>query len=402
MKRTESIYLSLLRAGLWDTKAHLEGAIDWKAVLALAYRQSTAGLICHAALQLECGQIPSAIQTQMQAILMKFVNAHAMTNRTIARTVAMLQEKGIHVVLLKGQGVASYYAAPLLRQCGDIDLYVDDYAVACDSIMTDDGGRRTEDGGRRTEDGGRRTDDGGRKTEDGGRRTEDGGRKALALSRSEATDKHTEFDLGGGLSLEIHEYTETLDDAKKNVMYQTFSDEGTTTGLVPIVFNGISVSTPEDTFNAFYIFHHLWHHTIGLGMGLRQVCDWAVFLRTHAGQLDEERLKHYLKAMNLMDEWQVFGSLVVHCLHLTAEEIPFYSSKNDRRGRRLLHYILNEGDNRDFKFGRSTQRTKKKAATLRYIFSKTRRLLPIFPRRAMTYFLSGIWSGVKKNLSSPK
>ena len=381
MKRTESIYLSLLRAGLWDTKAHLEGAVDWKAVLALAYRQSTAGLICHAALQLECGQIPSAIQTQMQAILMKFVNAHAMTNRTIARTVAMLQEKGIHVVLLKGQGVASYYAAPLLRQCGDIDLYVDDYAVACDSIMTEDGGRMTEDGGRRTE---------------------DGGRKALALSRSEATDKHTEFDLGGGLSLEIHEYTETLDDAKKNVMYQTFSDEGTTTGLVPIVFNGVSVSTPEDTFNAFYIFHHLWHHTIGLGMGLRQVCDWAVFLRTHAGQLDEERLKHYLKAMNLMDEWQVFGSLVVHCLHLKAEEIPFYSSKNDRRGRRLLHYILNEGDNRDFKFGRSTQRTKKKAATLRYIFSKTRRLLPIFPRRAMTYFLSGIWSGVKKNLSSPK
>ena len=381
MKRTESIYLSLLRAGLWDTKAHLEGAIDWKAVLALAYRQSTAGLICHAALQLECGQIPSAIQTQMQAILMKFVNAHAMTNRTIARTVAMLQEKGIHVVLLKGQGVASYYAAPLLRQCGDIDLYVDDYAVACDSIMTEDGGRRTEDGGRRTE---------------------DGGRKALALSRSEATDKHTEFDLGGGLSLEIHEYTETLDDAKKNAMYQTFSDEGTTTGLVPIVFNGVSVPTPEDTFNAFYIFHHLWHHTIGLGMGLRQVCDWAVFLRTHAGQLDEERLKHYLNAMNLMDEWQVFGSLVVHCLHLTAEEIPFYSSKNDRRGRRLLHYILNEGDNRDFKFGRSTQRTKKKAATLRYIFSKTRRLLPIFPRRAMTYFLSGIWSGVKKNLSSPK
>ena len=381
MKRTESIYLSLLRAGLWDTKAHLEGAVDWKAVLALAYRQSTAGLICHAALQLECGQIPSAIQTQMQAILMKFVNAHAMTNRTIARTVAMLQEKGIHVVLLKGQGVASYYAAPLLRQCGDIDLYVDDYAVACDSIMTEDGRRRMEDGGRRTE---------------------DGGRKALALSRSEATDKHTEFDLGGGLSLEIHEYTETLDDAKKNVMYQTFSDEGTTTGLVPIVFNGVSVSTPEDTFNAFYIFHHLWHHTIGLGMGLRQVCDWAVFLRTHAGQLDEERLRQYLNAMNLMDEWQVFGSLVVHCLHLKAEEIPFYSSKNDRRGRRLLHYILNEGDNRDFKFGRSTQRTKKKAATLRYIFSKTRRLLPIFPRRAMTYFLSGIWSGVKKNLSSPK
>ena len=216
------------------------------------------------------------------------------------------------------------------------------------------------------------------------------------MSRSEATDKHTEFDLGGGLSLEIHEYTETLDDAKKNARYQAFSDEGTTTGLVPIVFNGVSVQTPEDTFNAFYIFHHLWHHTIGLGMGLRQVCDWAVFLHTHAGQLDEKRLRTYLSELSLMDQWQVYASLIVQYLGVKADEVPFYDAKKNRRAERLLHYILTEGDNRAFKFGRPEQQAKKKAATLRYIFHKTTRFLPIFPSQAMRYFIHSIHTGLKK------
>ena len=410
MKRVESIYLTLLRAGLWDTKASVEGDVDWKALMVLAKRQSTTALICHAALQLEGDVVPAALQPKMQAFLLKTINAHASMNRAIASIVTRLLEQGIESVLLKGQGVASYYPTPLLRQCGDIDLYVDDYAAACDSIRTEDGGQRTEDEGRKTEDDGRKTEDGGRKTEgegrktedggqrteDGGRKTEDGGRRTLALSRSEATDKHTEFDLGGGLSLEIHEYTETLDDARQNAAYQTFSDDGTTNDLVPIVFNGVSVMTPEDTFNAFYIFHHLWHHTIGLGMGLRQVCDWAVFLRTHAAQLDTKRLKMYLSELGLMDQWQVYGSLIVQHLGVKADEVPFYDAKKNRRATRLLHYILTEGDNREFKFGRPEQQAKKKAATLRYIFRKTARLLPIFPGQAMGYFIHSIHSGLKK------
>ena len=410
MKRVESIYLTLLRAGLWDEKGRVEGDIDWKGLMALAKRQSTTALICHAALQLEGNVVPAALQPKMQAFLLKTINAHASMNRAIADIVSQLREKGIDSVLLKGQGVASYYPTPLLRQCGDIDLYVEDYAAACDSIRTEDGGRRTEDEGRKTEDGrrktedggrktedeGRKTEDGGRKTEDGGWKTEDGGRRTLALGRSEATDKHTEFDLGGGLSLEIHEYTEMLDDARQNAAYQAFSDDGTTNDLVPIVFNGISVMTPEDTFNAFYIFHHLWHHTIGLGMGLRQVCDWAVFLRTHAGQLDTKRLKMYLSELGLMDQWQVYGSLIVQYLGVKADEVPFYDEKKNHRAARLLHYILTEGDNREFKFGRSEQQTKKKAATLRYIFRKTSRLLPIFPGEAMRYFIHSIHSGLKK------
>lgn len=373
MKTAESTYLTLLRAGLWDEKVRIEDDIDWKALVAIAKRQSTTALVCHAALQMEDDRVPAALQTKMQALLMKSINAHASTNRAIASIVTRLHEQGIDAVLLKGQGVASYYPTPLLRQCGDIDLYVgkENYEAACNLLKAADAPDSIHP---------------------------QSTAQIAVQGSSDATEKHTEFDLGGGLSLEIHEYTEVLDDAKLDTYYQTISDAGTKVDLTSIVFDGVRVPTPEGTFNAFYIFHHLWHHTIGLGMGLRQVCDWAVFLRTHAGRLDEERLKTYLITLGLLDEWQVYGCLAVQHLGLKAEEMPFYDVKKNRRAQRLLQYILAEGDNRDFKFGRSEQPTQKKAATLRYIFRKTARLLPIFPRQAVKYFAHSILSGIRKNL----
>lgn len=359
MDTTRTTYLSLLQSGLWDKEAVINGSIDWKALMTLAQSQSTTSLICHAALQLEEDAVPATLQPKMQALLLKSINAHATANRTIARIVSRLHEESIDPVLLKGQGIASYYPTPMLRQCGDIDLYVgkEKYAAACSII------RAMYEG---------------------------------APHSSEPTNKHTEFDLGGGLSLEIHQYTEVLDKEKMNTSYQAFSDAGTRNGLVPIIFNGVSVNTPEPTFNAFYIFHHLWHHTIGMGIGLRQVCDWAVFLHTYADQLDKPRLESYLRAIHLWDKWQVYGSLLVQYLGVKPEEVPFYDERKNRRSQRLLHYILTEGDNREFKFGRSEQKTKKKAATLHYIFRKTTRLLPIFPSEAMRYLIHSIHSGLKK------
>lgn len=33
------------------------------------------------------------------------------------------------------------------------------------------------------------------------------------------------------------------------------------------------------TFNAFYVFMHLYHHFLQVGVGLRQVCDWMLIMK---------------------------------------------------------------------------------------------------------------------------
>lgn len=364
MSNNEIIYLELLRAGLWNRPAVIDDAVDWKSVIALARHQSTCGPVFQAAMALEeSADLPPKALSAMQTFLLKTVNAHAATNHTIATIAKAFQAEGIDPVLLKGQGVAACYPQPLLRQCGDIDLYVGkkDYEAAC---------RIAE-------------------------QFRTAGAEADADDTYE-TDKHFSFSIGGGLEVEIHRYTEVLDEAKKNAVWQSISDTGTTTNLVPMTFEDVTVQTPNDDFNALYIFHHMWHHVIGMGLGLRQLCDWTMFLHSRFGKLDTALLWQRLVEMKLTDVWRVFGCLSVQHLGLPAEEMPFYNPSYNRRAHRLLHYLLTEGDNREFKFGRSSATLRKKAATLRYLFRKYLRMLPIFPGIATRTFLRSMAGGMRK------
>lgn len=377
MLPSQATYLELLRASLWEREAVVVAPIDWPAVVALAQRQSTLCLVAHAAFQLDGPlQPPAAWQSQLQAQLMKTVNAHASTNRMIARMARALQNEDIHPVLLKGQGMAAYYHQPLLRQCGDIDLYVGvaSYEQACRIV------------------------DEQAKAFSHNLQTSVNSSAVLSAASSHSTDKHYAVELGKGLSLELHQYTEKLSSPKRDAVYQQISDVGTSQQLVPMTFDGVEVMTPSDDFNAFYVFHHLWHHVIGMGLGQRQLCDWAVFLHTHAGKLDVAKLELWLKEMDLLDIWRVFGCMVVRHLGLPAEEMPFYDERLHRRADRLLTYMLREGNNFDFKYGRSENPLLRKTATFRYIHRKLFRLLPIFPAVALRTYRHELVEAARKIL----
>ena len=40
------------------------------------------------------------------------------------------------------------------------------------------------------------------------------------------------------------------------------------------------------TFNAFYIFVHLYYHFLQVGVGFRQICDWMLWLKRQEETID--------------------------------------------------------------------------------------------------------------------
>lgn len=349
-------YLRFLRAGLWDRPANIGESIIWKQMLLIAQRQSTVQLVCHAAMQNHGAPINEKVQSIMQSYLMTGANAHAVANKVIAKVVKKLDEAGIQALLLKGQGVASYYPVPELRQCGDIDLYVGEanYDRACE-VLRDITGREGDYG-----------------------------------------RKHAAFDYGGGLSIEIHKYFEKLDIPALDKIYQSIVKEGLSSDPVPVRLGGADILTPDDTFNAFYIFHHLWRHTIGMGIGLRQLCDWGMFLHTHHGKLDLDKLNKWLLMMNLKKEWEIFGWAAVSALHVPVKSVPFAASKVRDRAKRLIRYILEKGDNRDFKFNRKSSGLKRKISTIGFVLNKFWVMLRIFPLKSLWYLVESVVRGFKK------
>lgn len=307
---TETIFFELLKSSLWGGRVAIpDGFKDWKAVFGMAKTQSVMGLVSHAVLNSnDLGALHSdGTKAKLRTFLMANVATHAMMNNALVQVVTALENSGISSVLLKGQALARNYPVPEARACGDIDIYVgsEKYLKAC--IVLGGMASWKED-----------------------------------VNPSENV-KHYDIRIGK-TTVEIHRFSDVNASKYYDRIYQTYSDEGLSQRLRKMDFAGTSVSTPADDFNAFYIFNHLWHHFLTSGIGLRQFCDWMMFLHAHKDDIDREKLKKIIDDMDLMTPWQVFGCVLVEQLGMPAEEFPFYDASKGRKVRRVVKRILEEGN----------------------------------------------------------
>jgi hypothetical protein len=218
-----------------------------------------------------------------------------------------LREQGIDPVLLKGQGLSVYYPTPQLRQCGDIDLYVgaENYEKAYDALLP----------------------------------------IVTSIEERSKIWETMHFDASvGPVMVEIHHKVDIMYSRKNEKLYQKFMVEGTSNDLCRLKIGEVEVNTPNDTFNAFYVFYHLWRHFTISGVGLRQFCDWARFMHTHVEKLDQTRLKKMIEDLGFMKPWQVFGCFLVKDLGLSETDFPFYTDKYLGRVDRVRKYVMADGN----------------------------------------------------------
>lgn len=304
MTGTEA-YLALLRAALWgsDIPAGEELSPVLDEILELADRQKTRGLIYDQLLRSDC-PVPGQTAAGMQQLLYRILTTHQRLDDALVRVVSTLQQADIPCVLLKGQGVARLYPSPMLRECGDIDLYI--------------GAERLE-------------------------------QAVLALTPiadkvdDQLRKKHWEIWIGES-EIELHQHMMVPETQRLIHFYQPLETDGLSRNLVPLDFGSISVDTPADTFNAFYLFYHAWHHFVGSGIGFRQLCDWTLLMHMRRDHIDRSQLHAMLEGMRLLGPWQVFGCIAVHDLGLPETDFPFYDGTKLSKSRRILDTILSEGN----------------------------------------------------------
>ena len=77
--------------------------------------------------------IDPANSVRMKAVCLQNMQAQVKLSHTLSVAWNALEKAGIKAVLMKGAGLAAFYAEPQMRQWGDVDLYVgtDHYHPAC-------------------------------------------------------------------------------------------------------------------------------------------------------------------------------------------------------------------------------------------------------------------------------
>ena len=347
----QNLFLALLRMSLWqESPASVQNIfneeVSWQNIWKVAHAHTLDAFIASSLTQFDRSiQDRTVGFLQLKAILGKNVLQHEVLNKTVVEIFDFMQGRGCHPVLLKGQGTASLYPFPKLRQCGDIDVLVneDEYkSIRCciGSLV--------------------------------------GSEEA---SRLHETSKHFHVFINGTI-LEVHRHALDCVNPFLRHRFRQVADHYIYNNVISdsIDIEGRDIAYTSAQFNVFFTFSHLWHHLVTGGVGLRQLCDLCMVLHNAYGRIDLSRLESDLRSCHLFREWQLLSWINVHLLGLPLCEMPFYTDCYHDISLRLWDFIVSEGN-----FGRHKDNNPIKSdhswlsyKLLRLSF-QTRRLFRVFP-----------------------
>ena len=209
------------------------------------------------------------------------------------RICSILEKAGIPCTILKGFASSMYYRDPLLRSMGDVDFLVDmDNFEAANRVLIENGYQPT----------------------------------------GKNHDVHDIY-LGSVCRCEMHFQPSGIPEGKAGVKVRKYlsglleESEKKQTEVGEII-------VPSTFHHGLIILLHMCHHLTGDGLGLRHLCDWAVFLDKIGEEKFHELYDKPLKDIGLWDFAKVMT--FISCKYLGLSEMV-WSADADKE---LADYIL--------------------------------------------------------------
>ncbi|WP_288318605.1 nucleotidyltransferase domain-containing protein [Xylanibacter caecicola] len=219
----------------------------WIEIFDIAKKQTLLGICATGIDQLPDHQRPPRdLAVRWGVIAYQIEKQNITLNKRAGEVTCFLADKGFRSCLLKGQGIALLYPAPLRRQSGDIDIWLD----------------------------------GGRK-------------KIVELANSiDKTNKvcyhHVEFLGRRDVEIELHIRPSWMYSPLRNARLQRWFRENHSWDDA-ITSSGFH--TPSIQFNAIYILCHIFRHFFDEGVGLRQLLDYYYVIKAFKRDTSADKYK---------------------------------------------------------------------------------------------------------------
>lgn len=302
---------ALLRKALWKNTSFVhsnknmdlypsipcDSEIDWEAVVEFFNRQSLNGLLPDAIALLPTAIQPSAsVKIPLIAKLLQVERMNRAMNEELLAFISELDRRDIPYALLKGQGVATLYPNPLHRVCGDIDLYVPPAHL----------------------------------------KEVHRGFMAFGAVRETETRHHINY-RARGIEWELHHCIYYFQKEERNRIFMRYVDEVMREMPEYVEVDGEKVRVLPSTMNVLLLLAHIVDHFYCEGVGLRQLCDYALILHHKRGEINGTKLLKALDELSLTKAYRVFGYICTHYLGLPEEDLVLKPTEKDVR---LAHRVM--------------------------------------------------------------
>lgn len=298
------LFFELLKCAIWDHTPYIKSPLneeEWQQLFSMAKEQTVTGIMLDA-----IAKLPQELQPQKQLrmqwiIAQKIIEKqNAYMNKELADMITEMESAGIKAYLLKGQGVAAYYPEPSHRVCGDIDLFFKkrDFEKAIEHFIS---------------------------------------KNCIIEDNSEESHAETTYK---NISLELHKKSATFYSKKTQKLYSQIMEKLLNERDEYVEINGCQIPVLPKTANAIQLLAHTQRHIITSGIGLRQVCDWVLFIYRNQKYIEATEFIGILKELQLYKTYKALTYIAIEKLGLPRDYAMCNFKKTDIKNARKMMWLI--------------------------------------------------------------
>lgn len=298
VKKETQTLLTLLAYELFQKKQEIDTSdVDWAAVLEEGNKHAVTALL-YPGIRQQNG-VPEEVFNKVCGTAITVAAASESMLKEQRRILDLLAASQITCVVLKGTSVACFYPHPELRVPGDIDILVDaeNLDTACNTLKDNN------------------------------------------FTISTVVEKHTCLHKQE-IYVEMHQMVTVFPDSKKGRFAREFMTKALRNTQTSEI-EGIRFPVLRDIYKIIALLVHMEHHLATSGIGLRQLCDWAVTVNAMRDYFDGETLA-LLESCGLLRFAQIMTRLCERYLGLPP--CPWTADASDALVAAMLFDVLEGGN----------------------------------------------------------
>ena len=346
----------LLQAMTGQTCAAELTAEEWAAVYSVACQQSLVGVLWTVA---KDKPLPMDVAMEWASDAETIRGLNMLLNEEAARLTRLFAEQGRRTAILKGQANARLYPDPLSRQPGDIDIWVEGGKESVTALVE---------------------------------------RLGMMVDNPLLNASYHHIHLPAnerGVVVEVHfrpssgNFDPFTNRRLQRWLEKEITDTTPSCGHPSFTEGGV-FNSPSVRFSLVMQLAHIQRHFLGSGVGLRQICDYYLLLKS-ATKEDRQEVAALFKPFGLRHTAGALMWLLGEVLQL--DKALMLCQPDDRRGEWMLREVMAGGN-----FGRYAQRLQQ-GLWRRFFASKRRRLrLMRFDFREAAWCEVNFWKTIVKTL----
>ena len=251
--------------------------IDWAALENLAARQGLSAVVVDGVGRLpEDKRPPKPVLLQwIGETLQGYEYRYEQYRKAIAGLASFYNKHGYRMMVLKGYACSLDWPRPEHRPCGDIDIWLFGRQAEADAALSS--------------------------------KFKDQGSK-FKVDRSH--HHHTVFDWGG-FTVENHYDFINVHHHRSNIEFEHILKELASDDSHYIDVRGERVYLPSPNLHALFLLKHSMMHFAAEGISLRQLLDWAFFVKAHNDEVDWNWLEGVLEQFGMRKLYDIFNAICV-------------------------------------------------------------------------------------------